>query len=191
MASARSSRFGGEQQVGERGADRCEHGEQEPREESADPADLEQRRREEHCVGLRKDVSRPDVGELVRDHGRDLWRRQRRQETGADRERGATAGLVPTTKARGKVSSISCSFGGAIWSCAATRSTVERSSGSSASANGLAPSIPSKRAVTDGIRGGRGKHRAETRTGQPLAGRRAASRFRRTPLRAARPGARP
>ena len=42
-----------EQEVGERGADRREHGEQEPREESADPAELEKRRREEHGVGLR------------------------------------------------------------------------------------------------------------------------------------------
>jgi len=46
-------------------------------------------------------------------------------------------GPRPTANARGKVSSIRCSFGGRMPSCAERRSTVERRSGSSASANGL------------------------------------------------------
>ena len=66
--------------MGERGADRREHGEQETREESADRLELEKRRGEEDGVRLGEHVACPDVGQLVRDHRLDLGRGERRQE---------------------------------------------------------------------------------------------------------------
>jgi len=79
----------GEEEVCERRPDGSEDHDEKPRQEPADARQLEQRRREEHDLGLREDVAGSDVRELVRQDRVQLPRSERRHETGADRQRGA------------------------------------------------------------------------------------------------------
>ncbi len=58
----------------EGGPDGREHREQEAGQESADPCQLEERRREQHGVGLGQHVARADVRELVREDRLELGR---------------------------------------------------------------------------------------------------------------------
>ena len=145
-----------EQQVRERRGDRREHEEQRAREESADPARLDQRRREQHGERLREDVAAADVRELVRDDASSSAGGATREQARRDGERGAP-GPRPTTNARGKPSSIRQSFGGATRSCAASRSIVERSSGVLGERERPRAEHPEQRPVTEPVDGDRAR----------------------------------
>ena len=73
----------------ERGGDRAEHEQERPREKAAEPAGLDERRREEDGERLGEHVEAADVRELVRDHRLELLAADDPQEAGRHGERRA------------------------------------------------------------------------------------------------------
>ena len=126
----------------ERRRDGPEDEQERAREEAAEPARLDERRREQDGERLGEDVEAAHVGELVRDDRLELLAADDPQQAGRDGERGAAG---PATDDEGPreavVDQAELRRRDASW--AATRSVAERRSGSSASANGRAPSMPS------------------------------------------------
>ena len=81
--------LGREHEVDERRADRGEDVEEKAREPAAEPAHLDERRREQDDERLDEDVAPADVGELVRDRRVELLPPERPQRADGDCERGA------------------------------------------------------------------------------------------------------
>ena len=73
----------------ERGADRRENVQQEPREPAPDSAQLDERRREQDDERLHEHVASAHVRELVSDRGLELLAAERAECTERDRERRA------------------------------------------------------------------------------------------------------
>ena len=90
-----------EQQVDECRRDRAEHGQQRPLEPAADPRKVDEDDGEHHRGGLRENVAAAHVGELVRDHGLELRRRQRTEQAGRERDARSRRGRGRPTSARG------------------------------------------------------------------------------------------
>ena len=132
-----------EQQMRERGCDRREHSEQEPRENQPpmrmSSSSVVERSTAKVCVSTSRE--RTCASSCARTASSSAGV-SAAEETGAERERRAPRAASDDEAPRESRRRSAASFGGVIWSCAESRSTVERRIGSSASAIGRAPSIP-------------------------------------------------
>ena len=150
-----------QQRVRERGRDGREDEEERPREKAADPARLDERRREQHGERLGEHVEAAHVRQLVGDDGVELVAPRRSQQARSTRRAWRRPGPRPTTNARGKPSSIRQSFGGAtpqLGGDPVGRGAQERILG-----EGERPRAehPEQRPVTEPVDGDRGAERAE------------------------------
>ena len=143
---------------------------------------LEERRRQQHGVGLGQHVARADVRELVREDRLELGRARcavRRPELTASVE---PRGPRPTTNARGKPSSSSWSFG--RLDAELRREAVGRRAeqGVLGERERSRAEHPEERPVAHCVRGARGEQRAEREQESAAGVREQPADARRTPL---------